>query len=283
MRATMVEYIEKKAEVVTSVAGDFWKHKGQTLADYLHFIRAPGNKGDELVIHILACMTNLRVVVVTKTRFWSTVMDCDPLSADVILVYLGKSTFRDTVPIPIPPKKIPIPIDDDTDTELNEHEETKFCDPNRRITRSMGHVPHVNTPSPSHPSPPSTEMKKPKPKHRKKRKTRVVKEKKYILCRCCRCMTRKCSLCGKKFASAQALNIHVTDKHEYKFFYKFRKCRSEYSSQTSADRHIRHHSPPRYQCEHCECPHCGKKYRWRSSVLIHIRTKHPDLAKKKGK
>ena len=92
MRATMVEYIVKKAEVVTSVARDFLKCKGQTLADYLHFIRVPGNKGDKLAIHILACMTNLKVVVVTKTRFWSTVMDCDPLSADVILVYLGKST-----------------------------------------------------------------------------------------------------------------------------------------------------------------------------------------------
>ena len=96
-------------------------------------------------------------------------------------------------------------------------------------------------------------MKKPKPKPKchKKRKTRVVKEKKYILHRCRWCMTRKCLLCGKKFASTQALNIHVTDKHEYKFLYKFRKCRSEYSSQTLADRHIRHHSPPRYQCEHC--------------------------------
>ena len=96
MWATMVEYIEKEAEAVTSVAGDFLKCKGQTLVDYLHFIRAPGNKGDELAIHILACMTNLKVVVVTKTGFWSTVMDCDPLSADVVLVYLGKSTFRDT-------------------------------------------------------------------------------------------------------------------------------------------------------------------------------------------
>ena len=100
--------LQKKAEAVTSVAGDFLKHKGQTLADYLHFIRVPGNKGDELAIHILACMTNLKVVVVTKTRFWSTVMDSDPLSADVVLVYLGKSTFRDTVPIPIPTKTLPI-------------------------------------------------------------------------------------------------------------------------------------------------------------------------------
>ena len=112
-----------------------------------------GNKSDELAIHILACMMNLKVVVVTKTGFWCTVMDCDPLSADVVLVYLGKSTFRDTVPIPIPTKTLPIPIDDDT--ELNEHEETKVCDPNHRVTQSMGRVPHVNTPSPSpHPHPP---------------------------------------------------------------------------------------------------------------------------------
>ena len=110
----------------------FFEAQGPTLADYLHFIRALGNKGDELAIHILACMTNLKVVVVTKTGFWSTVMGCDPLSADVILVYLGKSTFRDTVPIPIPTKTLPIPIDDDT--ELNEHEETKVCDPNHRVT-----------------------------------------------------------------------------------------------------------------------------------------------------
>ena len=41
------------------------------------------------------------------------------------------------------------------------------------------------------------------------------------------------------------------------------------------DEHMKIHS---YELPE-ECPHCGKKYRWRSSVLIHIRTKHPDLAK----
>ena len=102
MWATMADYIENQAEGITTIAGDFLKHKGQTLADYLAFIRAPGNKGGELAVHLLACMTNLKVVVVTKTGFWSTVMDCDPLSADVVLVYLGKSTFRDTTPIPSP-------------------------------------------------------------------------------------------------------------------------------------------------------------------------------------
>ena len=45
------------------------------------------------------------------------------------------------------------------------------------------------------------------------------------------------------------------------------------------DEHMKIHSDELTE----ECPYCGKKYRWRSSVLIHIRTKHPDLAKKKAK
>ena len=102
MWATMAGYIENHAEGIKTIAGDFLKHKGQTLEDYLDFIRVPGNKGDELAVHLLACMTNLKVVVVIKTGFWSTVMDCDPFSADVVLVYLGKSTFRDTTTISIP-------------------------------------------------------------------------------------------------------------------------------------------------------------------------------------
>ena len=132
-------------------------------------------------------------------------------------------------------------------------------------------------PHPPPPSPPSTEMKKPKLKCCKKRKTGVVKEKKYILHRHHRCMTRNCLLCGKKFASTQALNIHVTDEHEYKFLCKFRKCRSEYSSQTSADRHIRHHSPPRYQCEHCRkqfhekvCAGCTYQCAHRKGVQMYL-------------
>ena len=98
----MADYTENHSEGIIIIASDFLKCKGQTLGDYLKFTRVPGNKSDELAVHLHACMTNLKVVVMTKTGFWSTVMDCDPLSADVVLVYLGKSTFRDTTPIPSP-------------------------------------------------------------------------------------------------------------------------------------------------------------------------------------
>ena len=64
----------------------------------------------------------------TKTGYWSTADDCDVLSVDIVLVYLGKSMFRDTVPIPT--KTTPIPIND----ELNEHEVPKVVDPNHQVT-----------------------------------------------------------------------------------------------------------------------------------------------------
>ena len=100
------------------------KCKGQALENYLEFIKVQGHKGNELSVHILACVANLKVVVMTKTSFWSTVMDCDPFSVDIVLVYLGKSTFRDTTPIPSKPTFIPV-------DEVNEHEELHVIDPNR--------------------------------------------------------------------------------------------------------------------------------------------------------
>ena len=105
------------------VAGDYLQQKGQTLDDYVVFIKVPGHKGNELSVYHLACMMNFKVIVMMITGDWSTVDDCDISLADIVL-YLGKSTFRDTVPIPT--KTTPIPIND----EQNEHEVPKVVNPN---------------------------------------------------------------------------------------------------------------------------------------------------------
>ena len=98
----------------------------------IDFIKVPAHKSDELPVHILAYMMNFKIIIVTKTGFLSTVVDCDVSSADIVLVYLGKSTFRDTVPIPT--KTTPILIDDDTELNINENDMTKVVDPNCRVT-----------------------------------------------------------------------------------------------------------------------------------------------------
>ena len=64
-------------------------------------------------------------------------------------------------------------------------------------------------------------------------------------------MTRRCSLCPKTFKSTKELNDHISNEHNYKFLCKFCPCHKAYSSKLSADRHIRHHSPGRYQCDKC--------------------------------
>ena len=135
----MAKYIQTNVDGINIVAGEHLQQKGQTLDDYVEFIKVPGHKGDELSVHLLACMTNFKVIIMMKTGYWSTVDDCDISSADIILVYLRKSTFKDTVPIPT--KTTPIPIDDDA--ELNKHEVPKVVYPNHQVTQSVGDVTHV--------------------------------------------------------------------------------------------------------------------------------------------
>ena len=107
MQAIMAEYIQTNEDGIKIVSEEYLKHKGQTLNDYLEFTKVPGNKGNELALHLLACMMNFKVIIIMKTGYWSTVVDCDILSADIVLVYLGKSMFRDTVPISTTPPPPP--------------------------------------------------------------------------------------------------------------------------------------------------------------------------------
>ena len=66
MQATMAEYIQTYVNGVNIVAADYLWQKGQTLDDY---IEVSAQKGDELAVHVLSCMTNLKIAVVTKTGF----------------------------------------------------------------------------------------------------------------------------------------------------------------------------------------------------------------------
>ena len=127
MQAIVAKYIQTNADGINIVAGEYLQQKGQTLDDYVAFIKVRGHKGEKLSLHLLACMMNFKVVIVMKTGYWSTVDDCNILSADIVLVYLGKSTFRDTVPIPTKPPPFPSIYD----AELNEHEVPKVVNPNR--------------------------------------------------------------------------------------------------------------------------------------------------------
>ena len=84
---------------MSEVAEEYLSRKGQSLDDYYEYIKQPDNKGNELALLIMACMVNISTIVVTQTGVWST-FNGDVSDAELVLVYLGKSVFRDTVPIP---------------------------------------------------------------------------------------------------------------------------------------------------------------------------------------
>ena len=334
---------------MSEVAEEYLSRKGQTLDDYLEYIKQPGNKGDKLVLSIMACMANISTIVVTKTGVWST-FDGDVSDAELVLVYLRKSMFQDMVPIPTKPKPEP------PHKDVYKHEDAGK-NPNRCITRSMGDG-KTTLPSPL-PLPTESEPVSSKCRgkhHKRKLRIKIVKERQYKIRRW-QCMTRKCSLCKIKFKSTKELNDHITNRHEYEFLCKYHKCCKSYNSKLSADHHIRHHSSGSYQCDKCskmfhekyileahlnthmdhgyqctypkcdrvyksqaeynhhllthtqlkdevscpicdkvfdlkkyldehlkrhsedlpeECPHCGNRFWWHSSLGIYIRLRHPD-------
>ena len=228
---------------MSEVAEEYLSRKGETLNDYHEYIKQPGNKGDELALHIMACMANISTIVVTKTSVWST-FDSDVSNAALVLVYLGKLVFQDMVPIPLKPKPEP------PHKDVYKHEEAKTLDPNRHVTRSMGEVPLPPPLSPPPEHEPKPKCKRKKCKH--KPRVKIVKEKEITMHRHCRCMTRKCPLCSKKVDTTKLLNQHVMDDHDnYQFLCKFCKCQHSYSSRNSVDRHIRHYLPPRFMCDAC--------------------------------
>ena len=97
VRQQLTEYLETHEEAILQVAGEFLSHKGTTISDYRNFIKEASHRGDKLAVYLLARMANLAIIVITKHGVWST-FDGSVNEADVILVYLGRSVFRDTVP-----------------------------------------------------------------------------------------------------------------------------------------------------------------------------------------
>ena len=70
MQHQLADYIIRYHDPVSEVAEEYLSRKGQTLDDYHEYIKQPGNKGDKLALHIMACMANISTIVVTKTGVW---------------------------------------------------------------------------------------------------------------------------------------------------------------------------------------------------------------------
>ena len=103
IHAHLSRYMIKYGEAVKYEGKTFLLGKGQTLQDYIDYMKQLGNKGDELSLHLCAHMCQKQVAVITKINFYYTGKlnnSCDDFiqisDCDMVLVYLEKDVFHGT-------------------------------------------------------------------------------------------------------------------------------------------------------------------------------------------
>ena len=97
MREALMLFIKENRDKVTTIAAPFLKKKKLSLDEYITFMSIPGNRGDELALHLLAIMSQIHYCVITKTKICYSHPDAfSPSVVHIALVYLGNKIFQDT-------------------------------------------------------------------------------------------------------------------------------------------------------------------------------------------
>ena len=115
-----------------------------------------------------------------------------------------------------------------------------------------------------------------------------------------------CASCGKQFYKKYNLEAHINTHDSEKFFScVYPNCTRRYKSKAEYNRHLKTHTDPQlpFSCPVChkgfhfkkyldehlkihsnnlpqKCIYCDKRYKWRSSVGVHIKLNHPEFAKR---
>ena len=94
MREALMLFIKENREKVTTIAAPFLRKKKLSLDEYIAFMSIPGNRGDELALHLLVVMSQIHYCVITKTKiYYSHPSFNSPSDVNMALVYLGNSIF----------------------------------------------------------------------------------------------------------------------------------------------------------------------------------------------
>ena len=93
MHGLLILFIRMNFEV-DKIARSFLRQKGLTL-HYLEYIEKPGNRGDELAVHLLAMMQGVHYCIITKNNIYYSMpnMMPSPSAVHITLVYLGNKVF----------------------------------------------------------------------------------------------------------------------------------------------------------------------------------------------
>ena len=236
----------------------------------------PGNRGDELALHLLAVMSQKHYCVITKTKiFYSHPSFNSPSDVNIALVYLGNSIFRDTTTsakkCPPPPYinvRETFPGDfTPQESRLRNREKRRHQDqldaqecPDPQDTQEC---PDPQDAQEKHKSPPC--QTPPHKKRKNKKKVKVVHSKEYkIRWPKKRPVVKKCSLCSESFDSQLELNLHTKSVHKFRFMCSSRQCGKTFGSLESLKKHRLRHGEMKYLCQVC-----GQNFPFASDLASH--------------
>ena len=108
MHESHILFMRKNYEEINKIARSFLRQKGLTLDNYLKYIEKPGNRGDELSVHLLAMMQGIHYCIITKNNIYYSMPNAmpSPSAVHITLVYLRNRVFRDTTVSKKGPPKI---------------------------------------------------------------------------------------------------------------------------------------------------------------------------------
>ena len=70
MREALILFIKENRDEVTTIAAPFLKKRKVSLDEYIAFMSIPGNRENELALHLLAIMSQIHYCVITKTKIY---------------------------------------------------------------------------------------------------------------------------------------------------------------------------------------------------------------------
>ena len=88
----------------------------------------------------------------------------------------------------------------------------------------------------------------------------------------CHCDTRAffCTICGSKFKTASAFNLHVREKHNASRPHVCNTCGLEFTHKRALDRHMLCHS----EAKPFACEQCGYTCKRKQDLVRHVRAMH---------
>ena len=87
MREAPMLFIKENREKVTTITAPFLRKKKLLLDKYISFMSNPGNRGDELALHLLA------VITITQNVVFNEVITADEAFTCVSQLYWSQATF----------------------------------------------------------------------------------------------------------------------------------------------------------------------------------------------